>query len=94
VIDTICGCFVSAKTEPAVQLQVIKVLLTAVTSPACEVHESALLRAVQTCFNIFLFSRVPTNQVCCRCCCCCFCCYCCCCGGCGCVLGWRGGRTP
>jgi hypothetical protein len=42
VIDTICGCFVSAKTEPAVQLQVIKVLLTAVTSPACEVQSGML----------------------------------------------------
>mgnify|MGYP002403575265 CR=1 FL=1 len=63
VVDTVCNCFVSAKTESAVQLQVIKVLLTAVTSPSCEVHETALLKAVQTCFNIFLFSRVPTNQV-------------------------------
>ena len=62
-MDVVCGCFVSAKTESTVQLQVIKVLLTTVTSPSCEVHETALLKAVQTCFNIFLFSRVPTNQV-------------------------------
>lgn len=63
IIDVVSGCFVSGKTEAAVQLQVIKVLLTAITSPSCEVHDVALLKAVQTCFNIFLFSRSTVNQV-------------------------------
>ncbi|KAI8924147.1 hypothetical protein BC831DRAFT_436660 [Entophlyctis helioformis] len=38
--------------EDAMQLQVLKVLLTAVTSAACEVHERSLVRVLQVCFAI------------------------------------------
>ena len=37
-------------------------LLTAVTSPNCEVHEGTLLQSVRTCYNIYLASRNLINQ--------------------------------
>jgi len=36
--------------------------LTAVTSPACEVHEGTLLQSVRTCYNIYLASKNLINQ--------------------------------
>ena len=42
--------------------KVIKVLLTAVTSSQCEVHEAALLMAVRSCFHIHLISKNPINK--------------------------------
>lgn len=60
VIDTICDCRDS--TNDQVQLQVIKALLTAVSSNKCEVHQDALLTAVRACYNIFLHSRNQVNR--------------------------------
>lgn len=62
IVETICGCFVGVQTDEGVQLQIIKALLTAVTSNSCEVHEGTLLLAVRTCYNIYLASRNLTNQ--------------------------------
>jgi brefeldin A-inhibited guanine nucleotide-exchange protein len=45
VVDTICRSFVQEATDDNVQLQIIKALLTAVTSKSCEVHEGHLLKA-------------------------------------------------
>jgi len=45
-----------------VQLQVIKALLTAVTSATCKVHAQSLLLAVRACYHIFLTSRNMVNQ--------------------------------
>jgi hypothetical protein len=59
----VCTTFTGSATDEAVQLQVIKVLLSAITSTACEVHEMSLLKVVQTCFNIHLHSRNQINQV-------------------------------
>ena len=41
----------------------LQVLLTAVTSNNCEIHEGTLLQAVRTCYNIYLASKNPVNQV-------------------------------
>ncbi|KAL7751070.1 guanine nucleotide exchange protein for ADP-robosylation factor [Sorochytrium milnesiophthora] len=61
VIHHVCSTSASyadyASTEEPVLIQVIKVLLTVVTSPACEVHDVTLLKALQTSFNIYLYSR-------------------------------------
>ena len=46
-----------------VHLQAIKVLLTAITSSHCEVHEATLLLAIQACFHIHLVSKNPVNRV-------------------------------
>lgn len=62
IVETICSCFVGVQTDEGVQLQIIKALLTAVTSNSCEVHEGTLLQAVRTCYNIYLASRNLINQ--------------------------------
>ncbi|CAH1254723.1 ARFGEF1 [Branchiostoma lanceolatum] len=62
IIETICGCFTGTTTDDGVQLQIIKALLTAVTSNTCEVHEGTVLQAVRTCYNIYLASKNLINQ--------------------------------
>lgn len=62
IIETICGCFIGTQTDEGVQLQIIKALLTAVTSPTCDIHEGTLLHVVRTCFNIYLASKNLVNQ--------------------------------
>jgi len=62
LIETICGCFNGTFTDEGVQLQIIKALLTAVTSTTCEVHEGTLLQSVRTCYNIYLASKNLINQ--------------------------------
>ncbi|KAJ3348250.1 Protein transport protein sec71 [Entophlyctis luteolus] len=72
IVHFVCICFSSAtpsttalylnselySAESSVHLQVLKVLLTAVTSSStCQVHSTSLLKAVQTCFNIYLNSK-------------------------------------
>lgn len=60
VVDTISKC--SDEFDDHVQLQVINCLLTAVTSPYCEVHEASLLLAVRACFHIHLVTRNTVNK--------------------------------
>ena len=60
VIETVSRC--SDEMDDEVHLQVIKVLLTAVTSAYCEVHEAALLLAVKACFHIHLISKNQSNK--------------------------------
>lgn len=62
IVESVCNCFHGPATDDGVQLQIIKALLTLVTSPSCQVHESSLLLAIQTCFDIYLSSRNTTNQ--------------------------------
>lgn len=62
IVESVCNCFHGPTTDDGVQLQIIKALLTLVTSPLCQVHESSLLLAIQTCFDIYLSSRNATNQ--------------------------------
>jgi hypothetical protein len=45
-----------------VQLQIIKALLTVITSSTCEVHEGMVLQTVRTCYNIYLASKNLINQ--------------------------------
>ncbi|KAK5639975.1 hypothetical protein RI129_010786 [Pyrocoelia pectoralis] len=62
IVETICACFTGPQTDEGVQLQIIKALLTVVTSQHVEVHEGTVLLAVRTCYNIFLASRNLINQ--------------------------------
>ncbi|XP_071576108.1 brefeldin A-inhibited guanine nucleotide-exchange protein 1-like isoform X1 [Temnothorax nylanderi] len=39
IVETICGCFTGPQTDEGVQLQIIKALLTVMTSQHVEVHE-------------------------------------------------------
>ncbi|TPX34634.1 hypothetical protein SmJEL517_g02669 [Synchytrium microbalum] len=63
IIQSVCASFTGPTTDEGIQLQILKVLLTAVTSTACEVHDTSLIKVVQTCFNVHLHSRNTTNQV-------------------------------
>ncbi|XP_062897468.1 brefeldin A-inhibited guanine nucleotide-exchange protein 2-like isoform X1 [Mobula hypostoma] len=62
IIETICGCFQGTQTDEGVQLQIIKALLTAVTSSYIEIHEGTILQTVRTCYNIYLASKNLINQ--------------------------------
>ncbi|CAL1273315.1 unnamed protein product [Larinioides sclopetarius] len=62
IVEAICSCFHGPNTDDGVELQIIKALLTVVTSQACEVHEGSVLLAVRTCYNIYLASRNLINQ--------------------------------
>ncbi|CAH1119686.1 unnamed protein product [Phaedon cochleariae] len=62
IVETICSCFTGPQTDEGVQLQIIKALLTVVTSQHVEVHEGTVLMAVRACYNIFLASKNLINQ--------------------------------
>ncbi|KAH9280655.1 Brefeldin A-inhibited guanine nucleotide-exchange protein 2 [Echinococcus granulosus] len=62
IVQTICSCFNGVNTDEGVQLQVIKALLTVVTSPVVEVHERDILLVVRTCYNIYMATRNLVNQ--------------------------------
>ncbi|XP_053102736.1 brefeldin A-inhibited guanine nucleotide-exchange protein 2 isoform X1 [Hemicordylus capensis] len=62
IVETICSCFQGPQTDEGVQLQIIKALLTAVTSPYIEIHEGTILQTVRTCYNIYLASKNLINQ--------------------------------
>ncbi|XP_007909597.2 brefeldin A-inhibited guanine nucleotide-exchange protein 2 isoform X2 [Callorhinchus milii] len=62
IMETICGCFQGPQTDEGVQLQIIKALLTAVTSTHIEIHEGTILQTVRTCYNIYLASKNLINQ--------------------------------
>lgn len=62
IVETICACFSGPQTDEGIQLQIIKALLTVVTSQHVEIHEGLVLLAVRTCYNIFLASRNLINQ--------------------------------
>ncbi|TMW59230.1 hypothetical protein Poli38472_007375 [Pythium oligandrum] len=60
IIEVICET--NDHPDETVQIQVLRVLLTAVTTPTCEVHEHSLLKAVRACYHIHLVSKNATNQ--------------------------------
>nr|KAJ3422159.1 Brefeldin A-inhibited guanine nucleotide-exchange protein 1 [Polyrhizophydium stewartii] len=63
VIGSINNQHASA-AEDALQLLVLQVLLTAVTSTECEVHERSLVRVIQACFAIHASgAKNSTNEV-------------------------------
>lgn len=62
IVEAICNCFNGPNTDTGVELQIIKALLTIVTSQHCPVHEGSILLSVRTCYNIYLASKNETNQ--------------------------------
>ncbi|KAL4164161.1 hypothetical protein KRP22_004781 [Phytophthora ramorum] len=60
IVEVACDC--NDHPDESVQIQVLRVLLTAVTTPTCEVHEHALLRAVRACYHVHLVSKSATNR--------------------------------
>ena len=61
VVHTITSCHTETSPD-AVSLQVVRALLSLVLSPTILVHQSGLLKAVRTVYNIFLMSNDPVNQ--------------------------------
>ena len=61
VTHTITACHTES-TPDSVSLQIVKALLALVLSPSILVHQSSLLKAVRTVYNIFLMSPDPVNQ--------------------------------
>jgi brefeldin A-inhibited guanine nucleotide-exchange protein len=62
VVHTITACHIETTPE-TVSLQVVKALLALVLSPTIHVHQSSLLKAVRTVYNVFLLSTDPVNQM-------------------------------
>jgi len=61
VVHTITSCHTETSPD-AVSLQVVRALLSLALSPTILVHQSALLKAVRTVYNIFLMSNDSVNQ--------------------------------
>ncbi|XP_024878185.1 brefeldin A-inhibited guanine nucleotide-exchange protein 1-like isoform X1 [Temnothorax curvispinosus] len=59
---SLCGCFTGPQTDESVQLQIIKALLTVMTSQHVEVYEGTVLLTIRTVYNIYLSSRNLVNQ--------------------------------
>lgn len=61
VTETVCDCY-HENLDDKVALQIIKALLASVLSTTVHVHQSSLLKAVRTVYNIFLMSKSAANQ--------------------------------
>ncbi|KAH9938300.1 guanine nucleotide exchange factor in Golgi transport N-terminal-domain-containing protein [Fomitopsis serialis] len=61
VVHTITSCHSETTPDP-VSLQIVKALLSLVLSSTILVHQSSLLKAVRTVYNVFLLSSDPVNQ--------------------------------
>ncbi|KAI9591638.1 hypothetical protein BDF19DRAFT_468694 [Syncephalis fuscata] len=62
IVMVVCDAFIGENTDDKVTLQIIKALLAAVSQSERPVHQSTLLRAVRTTYNIFLLSSNSANQ--------------------------------
>ncbi|KAL8204443.1 hypothetical protein R6Q57_010066 [Mikania cordata] len=61
ILNMVCGCVDNNSSDSTV-LQVLKVLLTAVSSTKFRVHGAPLLGVIRVCYNIALNSKSPINQ--------------------------------
>nr|XP_009397789.1 PREDICTED: brefeldin A-inhibited guanine nucleotide-exchange protein 5-like [Musa acuminata subsp. malaccensis] len=61
VLNMVCGCVDNSSSDSTI-LQVLKVLLTAVSSTRFRVHGEPLLGVIRVCYNIALNSKSPINQ--------------------------------
>lgn len=59
-INLVCQCY--DVPDEAIELKVLRVLLTLVTSSTFQVHNEALLHVIRTCYNIYLGSKSEVNQ--------------------------------
>lgn len=60
LIESVCKCH--ALGDDAVELLVLKTLLSAVTSSSLRIHGDCLLQIVRTCYDLYLLSKNPVNQ--------------------------------
>ncbi|KAF8932781.1 Brefeldin A-inhibited guanine nucleotide-exchange protein 2 [Haplosporangium gracile] len=63
IVHTVCMTYRGpGSADDNVQLQIIKILLTLVTTKTCEVHHASLLKIIQTSCNIFCWAKSPILQ--------------------------------
>ncbi|KAF9149314.1 Brefeldin A-inhibited guanine nucleotide-exchange protein 2 [Linnemannia schmuckeri] len=63
IVHTVCMTYRGpGSADDNVQLQIIKILLTLVTTTTCEVHHASLLKIIQTSCNIFCWAKSPILQ--------------------------------
>ncbi|KAG0377049.1 Brefeldin A-inhibited guanine nucleotide-exchange protein 2, partial [Mortierella sp. AD032] len=63
IVHTICMTYRGpGSADDNVQLQIIKILLTLVTSTTCQVHHASLLKIIQTSCNICCWAKSPILQ--------------------------------
>ncbi|KAL8122263.1 hypothetical protein AgCh_018854 [Apium graveolens] len=62
ILNMVCGCVDNLSPDSTI-LQVLKVLLTAVSSTKFRVHGEPLLGVIRVCYNIALKSKSPVNQM-------------------------------
>ncbi|KAD5802636.1 hypothetical protein E3N88_13996 [Mikania micrantha] len=61
ILNMVCGCVDNNSSDSTV-LQVLKVLLTSVSSTKFRVHGEPLLGVIRVCYNIALNNKSPINQ--------------------------------
>lgn len=61
-IKTVCDCFNGEKTDPRVELQIIKALMSAVLNDEIVAHGATLLKAIRQVYTIFVVSSSTSNQ--------------------------------
>ncbi|KAL1806265.1 hypothetical protein ACET3Z_029333 [Daucus carota] len=62
ILNMVCGCVDNLSPDSTI-LQVLKVLLTAVSSTKFRVHGEPLLGVIRVCYTIALNSKSPVNQM-------------------------------
>lgn len=62
ILNMVCSCVDNLSPDSTI-LQVLKVLLTAVSSTKFRVHGEPLLGVIRVCYNIALNSKSPVNQM-------------------------------
>lgn len=61
-IKTVCDCFNGEKTDPRVELQIIKALMAAILNEEIVAHGATLLKAIRQVYTIFVVSSFTNNQ--------------------------------
>ncbi|KAL3637347.1 Protein big1 [Castilleja foliolosa] len=64
LIDSVCKCAAAVGGDEAIELAVLKVLLSAVRSPCIYFRGDCLVYVVRSCYNVYLGGRSGTNQIC------------------------------
>ncbi|PIN15717.1 hypothetical protein CDL12_11653 [Handroanthus impetiginosus] len=65
LIDSVCKC--ATLGDEAIELTVLKVLLSAVRSPFVYIRGDCLIYVVRSCYNVYLGGHSGTNQICAKC---------------------------
>ncbi|KAH7862366.1 hypothetical protein Vadar_003794 [Vaccinium darrowii] len=60
LVESVCKC--SELADEAIELLVLKTLLSAVTSVSLRIHGDCLLQIVRTCYDVYLGSKNVVNQ--------------------------------